>query len=88
MLIRKRASGVVENLWFNLHFWLSSFGKTDVDACYPTVNSISNYKNLYTLFYSQGLPVSLALEQQDVYKAFRELLTRNREEGWYATGLP
>ena len=88
ILIRKRASGVVENLWVNLHFWLSSFGKTDVDACYPAMNSISNYTNLCTLSYSQGLPVSLALEQQDVHKAFREQLTRNREEGWNATGLP
>ena len=80
ILIRKRASGVVENL--------SSVGKTVVDACFPAVNSISIYKNLCTLLYIQGLPVSLALEQQDVHKAFREQLTRNREEDWYATGLP
>lgn len=31
---------------------------------------------------------SLALEQHEVHKEFREQLTRNREEGWYATELP
>ena len=69
-------------LYASAPFWLSSFGKTYVDAGFPAVNSISNYGNLYAVLYIQGLPDSLALEQQEVHKEFREQLTRNHEEGW------
>ena len=86
--MRNRLSGVVENLWLNLPFWQGSFGNTDVDAGFPAVHSISNYENLCTLLFMQGLADSIALEQQGVHKEFRQQPTRNREKAWYATELP
>ena len=68
--------------------FLGPYGKADVDAGFPTVNSNSNYKNLCTLLYIQGVADSIPLEQQEALEELREQLTRNREEGWYATGLP
>ena len=78
----------MENLWLRLLFWLGPYGKADVEAGFQAVNSNSNYKNLCTLLYIQGVADSIPLEQQEALEELREQLTRNREEGWYATGLP
>lgn len=61
--------------------------ETDVSAGFLAVDAIQDCENLCSLDVL-GLADTLASDQQEVYKKFREQLSCNPEEGWYETGLP
>ena len=58
-----------------------------MSAGFLAVNSISNFEHLCALDVHE-LADTLARDQQEVHKEFREQMARHREEGWYETGLP
>ena len=60
--------------------------ETDVLAGFLAVDAIQDYEKLCSLDVL-GLADTPAGDQQEVYKEFREQLSRNPEEGWYETGL-
>ena len=59
----------------------------DVSAGFLAVDAVSDYEKLCTLDVL-GLADSLAGDQLEVYKEFREQVTPNPEKGWYKMGLP
>ena len=61
--------------------------ETDVSAGFLAVDAIQDYEKLCSLDVL-GLADTPAGDQQEVYKEFREQLSRNPEEGWYETWLP
>ena len=61
--------------------------EADLSAGFLAVDAIQDYELLCSLDVL-GLADSPAGDQQEVYKEFREQLSRNAEEGWYETGLP
>lgn len=61
--------------------------ETYVFAGFLAVDAIHDYERLCSLDVL-GLADSPAGDQQEVYREFREQLSRNTEERWYETGLP
>ena len=61
--------------------------EAEVSAGFLAVDAVSDYEKLCTLDVL-GLADSPAGDQLEVYKEFREQLTRDPEKGWYETGLP
>ena len=61
--------------------------EVDLSAGFLVVDAVSDYEKLCALDVL-GLADSPAGDQLEVYKEFREQLTRNPEKGWYETGLP
>ena len=61
--------------------------EADVSAGFLAVDAVSDYEKLCALDVL-GLADSPAGDQLQVYKEFREQLTRDPEKGWYETGLP
>jgi len=88
--LRKRALGVVVNLWLNLLVLLGSSCtgiQTDMGTGLLAVTSISNYEHLCALVV-QDLADTLTPYQQKFHKEFYEQLARHSKESWYETGLP
>ena len=61
--------------------------EADLSAGFLAVDAIQDYEMLCSLDVL-GLADSPAGDQQEVYREFREQLSRNTKEGWYETGLP
>ena len=61
--------------------------EADVSAAFLAVDAVCDYEKLCALDVL-GLADAPAGDQLEVYKEFREQLTRNPEEGWYETALP
>ena len=61
--------------------------EADLSAGFLAVDAVSDYEKLCALVVL-GLADSPAGDQLEVYKEFREQLTRNPEKGWFETGLP
>ena len=59
----------------------------DVSAAFLALDAVCDYEKLCALDVL-GLADAPAGDQLEVYKEFREQLTRNPEEGWYETALP
>ena len=61
--------------------------EADLSAAFLALDAVSDYEKLCALDVL-GLADLPTGDQLEVYKEFREQLTRNPEKGWYETGLP
>ena len=84
--VGRRGEPVAELTWFGWAITAPGV-ESDLSAGFLAVDAIQDYEMLCSLDVL-GLADSPAGDQQEVYREFREQLSRNTEEGWYETGLP